>query len=84
MDQPLPHVPKDLTFEPHDLMAMSMAFDDVCKALKIPGGNTRAREVMAQRIIELARRGERRPTKLRDRVLAEASGGRFEWCWSLR
>jgi hypothetical protein len=31
-----------------------------------------AREVMAVRIIELARRGERDPERLRDRVLREA------------
>jgi tartrate dehydratase beta subunit/fumarate hydratase class I family protein len=31
-----------------------------------------AREIMAARIIDLARRGERSPTRLRDRVLYEA------------
>ena len=77
MDQILPHLPKgSLVFEPHDLMAMSMALDDVCKALKLAGSDNKARETIAERIIELVRRGERSPTKLRDRVLAEASAGR--------
>jgi hypothetical protein len=31
--------------------------------------------LVAMRIIDLARRGERSPTKLRDRLLAEANGG---------
>jgi hypothetical protein len=61
-------------FSPHDIRSMSMALDDVCKALNIDGDTT-AREVIAIRIIELARRGERSPTKLRDRLLAEANGG---------
>jgi hypothetical protein len=53
---------------------MSMALDDVCKELNINGG-TSAREVIAVRIIELARRGERSPTQLRDRLIREANGG---------
>jgi hypothetical protein len=62
------------SFDPHDIQAMSMVLDEVCKALGI-NGNTSAREVVASRIIELTRRGEHSPTKLRDRVLAEANGG---------
>ncbi|HWX85780.1 MAG TPA: hypothetical protein VNZ48_19440 [Xanthobacteraceae bacterium] len=64
---------KDAAFEPRDITAMSMALDDVCNALKI-AGDSAAREVIAVRIIELARRGERSPTRLRDRLLAEANG----------
>jgi hypothetical protein len=75
MNQIPPHLPKGVAFEPQDLIAMSMAFDDVCKALKLASGNNKATETIAERIIELARRGERSPTKLRDRVLAEASAG---------
>jgi hypothetical protein len=63
---------QDDAFQPHDLKAMSMALDDVCKELKLDGDTT-AKEMVAVRIIELARRGERSPTKLRDRVLYEAN-----------
>jgi hypothetical protein len=49
-----------------------MALDEVCNALKLDG-DEKAKETMAIRIIELARRGERNPIKLRDRVLAEAN-----------
>lgn len=65
----------EAAFDQSDITAMSMALDDVCKELKL-GVDTTAREAVAVRIIELARRGERSPTKLRDRVLMEAHGGR--------
>jgi hypothetical protein len=64
---------KDAVFDPSDIYAMSTALDDVCKTLGV-NGNVRAKEVIATRIIELATRGERRPTSLRDRVLKEANG----------
>ena len=60
------------TFEPEDIQAMSLAFEEVCKALEIQPGATREREVVAVRIIELCRRGERRPARLAERVLKEA------------
>ena len=65
---------KGAAFEPQDVEAMSTALDDVCRELKINGGRS-AREIIAIRIIELANRGERSATKLRDRLLAEANGG---------
>jgi hypothetical protein len=69
----IPFVKTQSVFEPHDIASMSMALDDVCKELGINGDAT-SREVIATRIIELARRGERSPTKLRDRLLTEANG----------
>ena len=66
----LPFV-KDGAFDHNDITAMSIALDDVCKALNLKDDNS-AREIMATRIIDLARRGERNPTRLRDRVLHEA------------
>jgi hypothetical protein len=65
---------RDRAFGPNDIKAMSMALDDVCKALKVDG-DTVAREVIAIRIIDLAKAGERSPTKLRDKILAEAQSG---------
>ena len=69
-----PFLQRDGVFGPKEITAMSMALDDVCKELKIPG-DCMAREIIATRIIELARGGERSPTKLRDRLLLEANGG---------
>jgi hypothetical protein len=62
---------RDGVFEPHDITAMSIALDDVCRVLKLQDDSA-AREVMAARIIDLAWRGERSPTRLRDQVLHEA------------
>jgi hypothetical protein len=70
---PFLNIPEDLVFEPNDIQAMSQALDEVCRALKVDG-NTKAKETIAVRIIELARRGERSPTRLRDRVLQDAGG----------
>ena len=61
---------RDSVFEPHDIQAMSRALDDVCEVLKLRDSS--AKEVIAGRIIDLARRGERSPTRLRDSVLREA------------
>ena len=50
---------------------MSMALDDICKELNLRDDGA-AREVIAVRIIDLAKSGERNPTRLRDIVLHEA------------
>ena len=64
----------NVAFSPEDIEKMSHALEDACNALKV-NGDARAREVVAIRIIELARRGDLDATKLRDRVVAEANGG---------
>lgn len=61
-------------FEPNDIQAMSVAYEDICAALHI-NGDIKARETIAVRVIELARLGDRSPTFLRDRVLHEAGMG---------
>jgi hypothetical protein len=61
-------------FDPNDIAAMSAALDDVCNMLDLHEGS--AREVMALRIIDLARAGERTAAGLRDRVIREAGMGR--------
>jgi hypothetical protein len=60
-------------FDPQDVSAMSLAFDEVCKALDLPADAASTREVIAIRIIELAKRGGRSPAFLRDQVLREAA-----------
>jgi hypothetical protein len=66
----LPFV-KDGVFDDKDITAMSAALDDVCKILNLRDDSS-AREVIAIRIIDLARAGERSPTRLCDRILHEA------------
>jgi hypothetical protein len=60
-------------FDPETIAAMATALEQVCDALKI-NGDAKAREVIAIRIIELARRGENDAEKLQDRLLREANG----------
>jgi hypothetical protein len=48
---------------------MSKAFEE---ALRVFAGDKRGREIIAARIIDLARNGLIDPTALRDRVIAEA------------
>ena len=67
----LPFV-KDGVFDQEAITAMSMALDEVCKILNLPDDNS-AREVMASRIVDLARAGERSSRRLRDRVLHEVN-----------
>jgi hypothetical protein len=67
----LPFV-KDGVFDQKDITAMSIALDDVCKILNLRDDSS-AREVIAIRIVDLARTGERNPTRLRDRILHEAN-----------
>ncbi|MFZ3224050.1 MAG: hypothetical protein WA425_06850 [Xanthobacteraceae bacterium] len=62
---------RDAVFDPKDVTAMSMALDDVCVALNLRDDGA-AKQVIATRIIDLARTGERSPTRLRDRVLQGA------------
>jgi len=66
---------QDDAFGPEALRAMSTALEEVCRMLKVDRDQD-AREVMAVRIIELARRGECDPKRLRGRVLREAGATR--------
>jgi hypothetical protein len=51
-------------FDPEAFAAMDEAFDAAFKALDDTGQPRIVREVIAQRIIEAARRGERDPVRL--------------------
>jgi hypothetical protein len=70
----LPFLKYNASFDQNDIEAMSTALEDVCRSLGVGNHNQAAAEVVATRIIELARRGERSATNLRDRVLSEANG----------
>jgi hypothetical protein len=63
---------REAAFAPDVTQAMSIAFEGACRSLNLADGAQREREAVAVRIIELARRGERDPIQLRDRVLREA------------
>jgi hypothetical protein len=68
----MPIIPflKDEAFDPDQIQAMSAALGQVSQALGV--SDQQSREILATRIIELARRGERNAWRLKERVLQEA------------
>ena len=66
------HLTDNTAFGPPAIEAMSKAFEETCVALQVFAGDERGREIIATRIIDLARNGLIDPTALRDRVIAEA------------
>jgi hypothetical protein len=59
-------------FGSDDIKAISIAFDEVCSKLGLTDDKKQEeREVLAKRIMALARHGERDPAALRDSVLRE-------------
>jgi hypothetical protein len=67
-----PYMEGAAAFDPEALDAMSRAFSQTCNALQIFAGDAHGREVIATRIVELARRGLLDANALRDRVVMEA------------
>ena len=63
-------------FGPQDIQAMSTALEDVCKTLNLADEAKSERELLAKKIISLARQGERNAALLRDRMLREIAYGR--------
>jgi hypothetical protein len=66
------HLTDKTSFGPAAIEAMSKAFEEACVALQVCAGDEKGREVVATRIIDLARSGLIDPAALRDRVIAEA------------
>jgi hypothetical protein len=64
----------EAAFPPEVIDAMSWAFDAVCERLAIPERAEAPREIVALRIVELARKGERDPKRLRDQALKTIGG----------
>jgi hypothetical protein len=59
------------SFDPEAIAAMSRAFEQACAALQVFAGDARGREIIASRIIDLARGGVVDAGALRDRVVSE-------------
>ena len=66
------HLTDKRAFGPAAIEAMSKAFEEACIALHVYAGDEKGREIIATRIIDLARNGLIDSTALRDRVIAEA------------
>ncbi len=63
-------------FEPEVVRVMSVAFDDVCRSLRLRPGSDPESEIVAKKIIELAQRGVRDAAALSARVLQEIGRGK--------
>jgi hypothetical protein len=63
--------PEQGVFDPETTAVMAGALADVCHALNV-NDNEQEREILATRIVDLARDGERDRDRLRERVLREA------------
>ena len=66
------HLTDKTAFGPAAIEAMSKAFEEACIALQVYAGDEKGREIIAIRIIDLARGGLVDAAALRDRVVAEA------------
>jgi hypothetical protein len=62
---------QEAAFEPPHVEAMAFAFEAICVERKLRALNDNdERERIARLVIEIAKRGERDPIRLRDQVLA--------------
>jgi hypothetical protein len=59
-------------FAPEETHAMSVAFDEVCRALNVAPTAARERQIIATRILDLARSGHADAAAISRRVLSEA------------
>ena len=67
-----PHLPLQSVFEPEDIHAMATAFELACADLHIFPQDELNRDIVATRIIDLARTGVMDAAALHRRVVAEA------------
>jgi hypothetical protein len=59
-----------MSFDFEHTTAMSIAFDEICRELRLAKQERASRELIAERVIEFAQRGECDPPKLKAQVLA--------------
>jgi hypothetical protein len=64
-------IAQDESFSPEDVIALANAFEDALRSLGLRYLSDPIVLSVASRIIELARHGERNPTRLRDYVVGE-------------
>lgn len=60
---------KDVFFDDETTRAMGLAFDQACGSLRPLASTDKARSLIAKRIIDAAKNGERDPIRLRLRAL---------------
>jgi hypothetical protein len=60
---------QDVSFDDEALLAMGVAFDQACSSLRYFACAAKVRELIAKRIIEAAKNGERDPIRLHSQAL---------------
>ena len=60
---------EDVLFDDVATSAMGEAFDRTCRTIRIIGSSVTVREIIAERIIEAAKNGERDPARLSEQAL---------------
>jgi hypothetical protein len=68
-------LPESPPFADDEIVGMAHAVDDVCKVLEIPPEDAPTLKSIAERVVELAREGERDPSVLAERVISEMRPG---------
>ena len=58
-------------FDPEAIKALAVAYDDACAVLQVANAADPRATIIAKKIIEHARQGERDPIRLLDLVLTE-------------
>ena len=69
------YLPRTNVFDPEAILTMSVAFELACADLQVFDGDERGREIIAKRIIDLARQGIMCPAALHHCVLADHPSG---------
>jgi hypothetical protein len=59
------------SFAQEEIVDMAHAVDDVCKVLEIDPEDAPAMKTIAERVVEHAKKGERDPAVLAERVISE-------------
>jgi hypothetical protein len=62
------------TFDPDAIKAMTTAFKEACEALRLADRDDPLVAIVATKIIEVAKGGERDPVRLRDKALTSLDG----------
>ena len=70
---PITRLLQDTAFGPDEIAVLVAAYEDALRALSLINRPDLATEMVAKKIIELAKQGERDPVRLRERVIEAVS-----------
>ena len=70
---PIHRLLENHAFGPDEIRVLTAAFEDTLRKLRLADRNDPATEIVAKKIVELARRGERDPVRLREGAIQALS-----------